>query len=365
MSYKILLTLCAAVAFLAQGASAAEPFYVGADVSMLPELEKAGAVYTDGGAPGDAIAILRRHGINLFRIRLFVDPQHDVTKDWGATQGLANLRALARRVKASGAAFLLDLHYSDTWADPGNQSKPKAWADLHGAALERKVHDYTAGVLATLKADGTLPDLVQVGNEITPGMLWPDGKLDGKTPAESEAKWTAFARLVKAGASAVRGASTPGYPIRIMVHIDGGDRDGLAKWWFDHFQKQGVDYDLIGLSFYPAASGEGAFDHLKANLADAAKYGKGVMVAEVAYPHAPGPDALKAGGIWPATPAGQAAALRDVIAAVRALPAGRGVIYWYPESRPVNGLDVWMGGSYALFDAKGEALPALRALGGR
>ena len=363
MSYKILLTLCTAVAFLAQGARAAKPFYVGADVSMLPELEKAGAVYTDGGAPGDDIKILRRHGINLFRIRLFVDPQHDVTKDWGATQGLANLRALARRVKASGAAFLLDLHYSDTWADPGNQSKPKAWADLHGAALERKVHDYTAGVLATLKANGTLPNLVQVGNEITPGMLWPDGKLDGKTPAEADAQWAAFAGLMKAGVSAVREAATAEHPIKIMVHIDGGDRQGLTKWWFDHFKKFGVDYDLIGLSFYPAASGEGAFGHLKANLAAAATYGKGVIVAEVAYPYR---DAtLKPGGIWPATPAGQAAAMKDVVRTVRVLPAGRGVIYWYPEARPVKGLDVWMGGSYGLFDAKGEALPALRALGGR
>ena len=337
---------------------AAEPFYVGADVSMLPELEKAGAVYSDAGVAGDAITILRRRGVNLFRLRLFVDPQHDVTKDWGATQGLPNLRALAKRVKASGAAFLLDLHFSDTWADPANQIKPKAWADLHGAALERKVHDYTAGVLATLKADGTPPDLVQIGNEITPGMLWPDGKLDG-----TDAQWAAFARLVKAGVAAVREAATPRHPIQIMVHIDGGDRDGLAAWWFDHLQKQNVDYDLIGLSFYPAQSGAGAFEHLKANLAAAAKWGKGVIVAEVAYPHGPGPDPLKPGGIWPPTPAGQAAALRAVTDAARALPAGRGVIYWYPESRPVKGLDIWMGGIYALFNAKGEALPALAALG--
>lgn len=351
------LSLLLIVAAMA-GRAGAAPFYVGADVSMLPELEKAGATYTDGGKRGDAIKILRRHGVNLFRLRLFVNPQQDATKNYGATQDLPTMRKLAKRVKASGAAFLLDLHYSDTWADPGNQSKPAAWADLHGAALEKKVHDYTAEVLAAFKSDGAMPDLVQVGNEITPGMLWPDGKLDG-----THAQWAAFAGLMKAGVSAVREAATAEHPIKIMVHIDGGDREGLTKWWFDHFNKFGVDYDLIGISFYPAASGEGAFEHLKANLAAAASYGKGVVVAEVAYPYRDA--ALKAGGIWPATPAGQASAMQDIVRTVRALPAGRGVIYWYPEARPVEGLDVWMGGGYGLFDEKGEALPALRALGGR
>ena len=365
MNLNVLTIFCAAtVGILAQTARAAEPFYRGADVSMLPELEKAGAVYTDGGAPDDAIKILRRHGVNLFRLRLFVNPTDDFTKSYGATQDLATVRALAKRVKSSGAAFLLDLHYSDTWADPGHQAKPKEWADLHGAALEQKVHDYTADVLASLKADGTLPDLVQVGNEITPGMVWPDGRLGGKTPAERAEHWRAFAGLVKAGVKAVRKASTAAHPIQVMIHIDGGDRQGLAKWWFDHFQKENVDYDLIGLSFYPAASGEGAFDHLKANLADAAKYGKGVIVAEVAYPHRPDAE-VRAGGIWPATPAGQVAALKDVMAAVKAVPQGRGVIYWYPESIPVKGLDIWMGGANALFDAHGNALPALAAFGGK
>ena len=322
MNPNLLSILCAAaLGILAHTSRAAEPFYVGADVSMLPELEKAGAVYTDGGKPGDAITILRRHGVNLFRLRLFVDPTDDFSKSYGATQDLATVRALAKRVRASGAAFLLDLHYSDTWADPGNQRKPAAWADLHGAALERKVHDYTADVLAALKADGAPPDLVQVGNEVTPGMIWPDGRLDGKTPEERADQWRTFAGLVKAGVKAVREASAPEHPIRVMIHIDGGDRAGLAKWWFDHFQNENVDYDLIGLSFYPAASGEGAFDHLKANLADAAKYGKGVIVAEVAYPHRPDAE-VRAGGIWPATPAGQAAALKDVMAAVKAVPGG-------------------------------------------
>ena len=142
MNLNVLTIFCAAtMGVLAQTARAAEPFYRGADVSMLPELEKAGAVYTDGGAPDDAIKILRRHGVNLFRLRLFVNPTDDFTKSYGATQDLATVRALAKRVKSSGAAFLLDLHYSDTWADPGHQAKPKEWADLHGAALEQKVHE--------------------------------------------------------------------------------------------------------------------------------------------------------------------------------------------------------------------------------
>ena len=123
----------------APAAPATRPFYAGADVSMLPELEAAGAAYRrDDGTPGDAITILSDHGVNLFRLRLFVDPTDDFTESWGATQDLATVRKLAGRVKASGAAFLLDLHYSDTWADPAHQTKPAAWAELHGEALERK-----------------------------------------------------------------------------------------------------------------------------------------------------------------------------------------------------------------------------------
>lgn len=352
-----------------QNARADEPFYAGADVSMLPELEASGAVYRDEGKADDAIAIFRRHGVNLFRLRLFVDPDPDFTKHWGATQGLATVRAMSKRVKASGAAFLLDFHYSDTWADPGHQSKPAAWSNLHGEALEQKVYDYTTEVLATLKADGTLPDMVQVGNEITPGLLWPDGKLvfDADSPEQAQESWAAMARLVKAGVRAVREAETPDHPIRVMIHIDGGDREDRVAWWFDRFERHDVDYDLIGLSFYPTMAREGGFEHLKENLRVAAeRFGKDVMLVETAYPNRLAGEGENWDEAWPATPAGQAAFLRDVVAAVQEVSdgRGRGVVYWYPESFPAraHGVGVWMGGRFALFDAEGNALPGIDAL---
>lgn len=366
------LRIVLAVLLLAMGmqtVSADEPFYAGADISMLPEFEASGAVYRDAGRPDDAITIMRRHGVNLFRLRLFVDPDPDFTKHWGATQDLATVRALAKRVKASRAAFLLDFHYSDTWADPAHQTKPAAWTDLHGEALEQKVYDYTAEVLATLAADGTLPDMVQVGNEITPGLLWPDGQLlfAADQPEQVDESWAAIARLVKAGVRAVRDAETPEHPIRIMIHIDGGDHEDRVKWWFDRFVQHDVDFDLIGLSFYPTMAGEDGFAHLKENLRVAAeRFGKDVMLVETAFPHRPGPNDDDWDEAWPATPEGQAAFLRDVVAAVRAVPdgRGRGVVYWYPESYPAraHGVGVWMGGRFALFDAEGNALPGLDAL---
>ena len=349
----------------ASAAPATRPFYAGADVSMLPELESAGAVYRgDDGRPGDAITILRDHGVNLFRLRLFVNPTDDFTKSWGATQDLATVRKRAKRVKASGAAFLLDLHYSDTWADPAHQIKPAVWADLHGEALEQKVHDYTAEVLAALKADGTLPDWVQIGNEITPGMLWPDGKLTADAGS-----WAALARLLSAGSRAVREAATPQHPIRVMLHVDGGDKPGRVAWWFGELAKSDADYDVIGLSYYPMWSDDAdAPANLKENLRVAAEtFGKDVIVAETAYPHRDAADA-KPGMRWPATPAGQAAFLRDLTAAVKATPdgRGRGVIYWYPESSPptAHGVSLWENGRCALFDAEGRPLPGLDALGG-
>src|ERR1700691_5117723 len=152
------------------------PFITGADVSMLPTIEKCGGVFSDGGKRGDAIQILADHGCNLFRVRLFVKPDPDYIKNFGAVQSLDYVRGLARRIKATGAIFLLDIHYSDTWADPGKQYTPADWKSLDFDATEKRVHDYTIGVLKDFHADGTMPDMVQVGNEITAGVLWPKGQ---------------------------------------------------------------------------------------------------------------------------------------------------------------------------------------------
>jgi arabinogalactan endo-1,4-beta-galactosidase len=348
------------IAGLARPASAGDEFWVGADISGLSDIEKAGATFRDAGKQGDAIAILRDHGFNLFRVRLFVHPDTDFARSNGATQDLDAVRALARRIKSSGAAFLLDLHYADTWADPAHQPKPAEWQDLPFDALEQKVHDYTADVLSSLRQNGTPPDMVQIGNEIAAGILWPDGQLDGKTEPDKQRQWDRFARLVKSGCRAAREAGPKDHPARIVIHIHGGGREGLPKWFFENLSRHDVDYDIIGLSFYPRW--DDSFDALKDNLDLLARtYNKDIVIMETAYAYRG--TSSKPTMRWPLTPAGQSQFVTDLIAAVRAVPErrGRGVVWWYPESIPLPGRHVWEGGSMALFDEKGDALPALGA----
>ena len=154
--------------------TAPPPFMLGADISALASLERQGVTYRDAdGKPADAIAILRRHGWNAFRLRLFVNPNGR----GGVVNSLEYTRALAARVKASGATLMLDIHYSDTWADPQHQVKPAGWAELDFDALAQRVEEYTRDVIAELKRHGAAPDIVQIGNEITGGTLWPDAQL--------------------------------------------------------------------------------------------------------------------------------------------------------------------------------------------
>src|ERR1019366_5476999 len=191
-------------------------------------------------------------------------------KTYGAVQDLDYVRALAKRIKKAGGGFTLDIHYSDTWADPGKQFTPADWKSLEFDALKQQVGDYTTSVLQDLQANDCLPDMVQVGNEITAGMLWPLGKVEYSppdTPENETRQWKRFAELFNAGAAAVRKVSADSKkPIRIILHIHGGGRDGLPKWFFGKFNSNPADYDVIGLSFYPAF--DDSLDNLKQNLQD-------------------------------------------------------------------------------------------------
>ncbi len=342
-------------AVAAEAATPAGGWVAGVDVSALPALEAGGAVYRDAdGRPGDALAILKRHGVNLVRLRLFVDPSHDFNQTIGAVQDLAAITPLARRVKAAGLSFLLDLHYSDTWADPAHQATPAGWAGLSADQLDARVQSYTADVIRRLTAAGGRPDGVAVGNEITGGMLWPTGKLD-----RDDASWDRLAALISAGVRGVR-AADPG--AKVMVHVSSGGKAGVPPWFFDHLDRRHVDYDGVGVSFYPTWNDD--LDALSKNLAALAGRGKDVVVAEVSYPSRG--DATTPQCRWPTTPAGQAACLAAVTAAVRATPGGhgKGVIWWYPEATPVHGVNVWEGGRQGLFDDHGRLLPAADGLRG-
>ena len=167
--HRTLLLSAAVIALCDQSATSA-PFMAGADISALPVLENRGAVYRDGGQALPVIDILRDHGVNWFRLRLFVNP--NPAGDAFVVNNLAYTIALAQRAKASGAKLLLDFHYSDTWADPGRQTKPAAWGNLDYNQLQQQVYSYTKSSIEAFKAEGVLPEMVQIGNEISNGMLW-------------------------------------------------------------------------------------------------------------------------------------------------------------------------------------------------
>jgi arabinogalactan endo-1,4-beta-galactosidase len=366
LSLALLLAFggCSSVASPPDGRAIASMF-LGADLSALERIEQAGGLFREGGQPGDAIAILRAHGASGFRLRLFVNPNDSEVQ----VNDLVYTVRMAGRVKSAGSRLLLDLHYSDTWADPGHQVTPAAWASLPFDTLEQQVETYTADVMTRLKQAGALPDIVQVGNEIDGGMLWPLGQVSG-AGNDTPAQWDHFTRLLKAGIRGVRDALGPGDSVRIMLHYSQGGSTGGTQWFFDHMNASGVPYDLIGLSYYPWW--HGTLADLEANLhATALRYGRDIMVVETSYPWRAGGWEGMATNVapmtWPVTPGGQAQFLQDVLGAVAAVPndRGAGVIWWYPEAIQVPGLFIWGGGSLALFDAGGNVLPAASAFGAR
>lgn len=340
---------------------AGTPFLRGGDVSEIPEVEAAGARYSYHGRRGDPFAILRRAGWNFVRFRIWNAPKAGYCDK-------AHTLAMARRAKAQGMKISLDFHYSDWWADPGKQFKPAAWKDLPFDRLAKAVHDYTEDVVAAMVAQGTRPYMVQIGNEITSGMLWPDGKLNGDDPKQ----WANLAALIDAGIRGVHDAEG-GRPILTMIHLDrGGDVKG-ATWWFDHLKAYDVPFDAIGLSYYPFWHGSlvamrNTVDEL------ARRYGKDVYIVETGYPwtlnseeHGQGHVFNQSRGIlpgYPPTKEGQAEFLVRVNDIVRHVPGGhgKGVLYWAPT---------WISGprqaspydNLALFDEQGAALPAVDALG--
>jgi arabinogalactan endo-1,4-beta-galactosidase len=241
---------------------------LGADISFLPELESRGMKFSDNGTPGDPIEIMKAHGFNYIRLRIFVDPENP--KGYSPKKGfcdLAHTMAMAKRVKAAGMKFLLDFHYSDYWADPQQQNKPLAWANEDFPSLTKSLHDYTVSVMTALKNQGTTPDMVQVGNEINHGMDWPDGEINNLD---------SLARLIYAGVTGVREVSPSTI---IMLHIALGGQNDEARFFVDNMLARKVPFDVIGLSYYP--KWHGTPEDLKNNMADLSKrYKQQVMVAE-------------------------------------------------------------------------------------
>jgi arabinogalactan endo-1,4-beta-galactosidase len=355
-------------------------FIRGADISMLPSLEEHGAKFYDrAGIEKDALAILKDSGVNWVRLRLWNAPVDGEEKPLGGGDcDLARTVALAARAKKLGLKVLVDFHYSDFWADPGKQAKPAAWGALTGTDLEKAVYDYTRSAILALRDSGALPDMVQIGNETNNGMLWPDGQTWCADKSATIGGFDGFAALLSSGARAVRDATPKGKRVKIVIHLANGGDNGLYRWVFDELAARKVDFDVIGLSWYPYW--HGPMKGLAANLADlASRYGKELAVVETAYAWtlADGDGtgnlfkmALDADGGYLPTVQGQASFIRDCMATVAAVPGkkGLGIFYWEPCWIPVAGAG-WKAGegcsweNQALFDGTGHALESLSVFG--
>lgn len=334
---------------------------MGADISMLGRIEDAGGLFRDNGVPRDALAILENHGLNFFRLRTWHSPQ-DGCND------LQSTARMARRIKTGGSGFLLDIHYSDTWADPGHQEKPAAWDSLGFQALKDSVYRYTRDTMTYLKHRDALPDIVQIGNEITCGTLWNDGRVCGgyDTPRQ----WARFAELLDEAIRGIREGLDSSDAVEIMIHIDRGADTTGSRRFFDNILARGIDFDIVGLSYYPWW--HGSMQTLRANVDDLAeRYGKEIVLVETAYPWTLGWNDLTHNIVgdssqlhtgYPASPAGQKAFLADLIDVMRDVPGGKGggLFYWAPEyiSAPRLG-SPWE--NLALFDFTGELLRSIDA----
>ncbi len=332
-------------------------FIKGADVSFLPQIEDNGGVFKEAGVPKDPLQIFKDHGINYIRLRLWHTPAENYNN-------LEKILYLANRIKAKGLKFLLDFHYSDTWADPGHQQKPAAWANLSFEALKDSVYHYTKTVIQTLNDQGTLPDMVQLGNEINSGMLWNDGRVGGSY----DSNWPNFAALMNAAIRGVRESCAAGDSIQIMIHIANAAKNSSCRWFFDNLIANGVNFDIIGLSFYPWW--HGTLSQVKSNLNDlSTRYKKDIIIAEYAYPWTlqwfdsqnnmvGSQDQLHNG--YPASVDGQASFIKDLMNIVRQTKddRGKGLFYWAPEriSTPTF-LSDWENN--ALFDFNDNVLKSM------
>ena len=311
---------------------------IGADVSSLRQMEQQGVVFKDNEVPTPGLQILKNHGYNWVRLRLFVNPQT-------LPNDLPYTLASAKDAKAQGFKLLLDLHYADDWADPAHEPTPAAWKNLDHAQLMTTVFNYTRDTIRAFRDAGAMPDMVQVGNEITNGFLWPDGRLPDH--------WDRFANLISAGIQGVdAGRGTAPRPL-IVIHIDQGGNQETTQWFFDNLISRGVAFDIIGQSFYPWW--QGSLQDLRRNLQFMSKtYHKDIVIAETAYDWRTGENFGSKKKPFPETPEGQRDFLQALAKVAFDTPNSNciGLFWWEPMAAgPIA--------KRALFDDDHNALPAI------
>jgi len=303
-------------------------FAKGADVSWLTQMETSGyKFYNSSGTQQDVLQILKDKGINSIRLRVWVNP----ADGWC---NKADVLAKAIRAKNMGMRIMIDFHYSDSWADPGKQTKPAAWVSEDINALKTSVYNHTLDVLNTLKTNGITPEWVQVGNETNDGMLWEEGRAS-KSMAN-------FAALINSGYSAVKAVNSA---IKVIVHISNGYDNSLFRWMFDGLKANNANFDIIGMSLYPTtANWTDLNNQCLTNINDmVSRYGKPVMIVEV--------------GMDVNSPATCKSFLTDIITKVNSVSGnnGLGVFYWEPESYN------WQSYSLGAFDNTNKPTVAMDA----
>jgi len=329
--------LLLAVAGVPLGRAVAQDYAIGADVSFLGQAEKDGVVFKDSGTAKPGLQILADHGYNWVRLRLFHTPT-DLPNSLNYTI------ALAQQAKKLGFKILLDYHYADGWADPGKQPIPKVWQGKSHQQLVQAVFEYTRDTIAAFRDAGVLPDMVQIGNEIINGMMWPDGKIPDN--------WGNCAQLIYSGINGVDAGRGNNPRPKIMIHIDRGADLKRTKEFFDKLNSYDIPYDLIGQSYYPWW--HGSLNQLRANLEFMAReYQKDIIVVETAYNWKPG-NYLNKPAPFAESPEGQREFLDELNRVVMETPNGRGkgVFWWEPAVKgPL--------GSRGFFDDQYNTLPVI------
>ena len=320
--------------------------YVGGDISTLPLYEKDLSYYKDvnGSKITNFITwAINDCGWNTFRVRIFVNPtkaDQDGTLNPSVCQDLAFVTALGQRIKAAGAYFMLDFHYSDTWVDATHIQAPAAWKGLSNELMADSVSAYTTRVLQALKAANATPDLVQVGNEIMYGLC--GIKVKPYDDASTNANWPAYLNLLKAGCDAVR-AECPN--AQIIIHTDRPTNTGYNSYYYNKLVDANVDFDVIGLSYYPFWHGYLTTEQVKSktdknNLVNSIKNlktlfpTKRVQIVEYAYNFQNWPDKgvnYDTRDVWPCSVAGQYNFVKELVDALKPLENVDGINYWFPE----------------------------------
>lgn len=358
-------------------------FIKGMDLSTLLELERCGAKYYEDGKEKDILDIMKEHDVDTIRIRLWNDPKSEDGEPYGAgNNDLAETIAIGKKVTDAGFGVLLNFHYSDFWADPGKQIKPKAWKNFGVDELEQAVYDFTLENLTKIIEAGVNVTMIQVGNELSNGLLWPEGNVPN---------YDNIAKFVNAGIRACRKVNAD---IPIMIHLDNGGNNELYVRWFTNFIERGEEFEYIGLSYYPFW--HGSLDQLEFNMNDIAKrFNKDLIIAEVSMGftmdsyqeyekladserkgYATKPELVEKID-YPMTIEGQADFTKDFLNRVANVvdDHGKGFFWWEPAWIPVPGSgwatpaslkymndpgpcgNEWA--NQALFDYDGNVLPAL------